>query len=364
MISRILFHAVSVLAVVATFAYMQLLLENRRMRVELDAHPVIKETTTVASSAVAITEEARPAPVRPSVAVPPSEPPARSVQADVADLRQPLIDALMLADSVEKWRTVKRFGVEPENDDFRSALGNLGDRDYDLAKINHMVSQWVAFEPQAAAAWLMELGSGEKQSHALLGLAQSWGKVDIAGARQWAAGLPVGDLRDLAAGELVKIYMPTDPAAAAEIAQWIGAAEVLLDVAEDIVDDWAEEDPEAVWRWVQALPEGPKREAGLALMVRAISSEAPAEAAALLAEIKNKDRDFLLEAAAEIMSHWTRQDPAAAVQWMLGLPAGHVRDGAVYKYVAQFPDAQRSIAIWWAQSIKDEEVRTAALSDV
>ena len=161
--SRILFRAVSVFSAVAAIGCALLLIQNRRMRAELAARLVTKETSGEASDAAAILENARPAAERSLAAEPAPEPIVPAAAVDVQELRQPLIHALMLVGPAEQTRALKQLGVEPRADDFRRALGNLGDSIQDLRKVMKLVRQWGALDREAAAAWVMELGESERK---------------------------------------------------------------------------------------------------------------------------------------------------------------------------------------------------------
>ncbi len=359
--SKTLLRALTVYTAVAAIGCVLLVVLNRDLRSELDARPVIKETRVVAPSAVALTDNAPPATELPLPVEPPSEPPVRSVQTHAADVRQPLLEALMLVDPVEQWRALRPLGIEPRTDDFRRALGSLSDNWPDLNKVRNLVSQWAALDPKAAAAWVMELGASGRQHQALQALVQAWGKEDAAGVRQWVASLPPTPLRDQAAAQVVQVLAATDPAGAAEVAHSIQNPSIQSGAIQQVATHWTRKDSEAVQGWLQRLPEGPERDAAAVAVARTISSKAPAEAAALLAVVK--DDNLRQQVAPMIMTHWTRQDPTAAAQWLSKLPAGHWRDSAIQQFVSQVPDAQSAMALEWAQTIQNEHVRRSAVAN-
>ena len=80
--------------------------------------------------------------------------------------------------------------------------------------INFVAGQWGRFDPEAAAAWTMQLPEGPQRNQALIGLGESWSDVDPARAAVFAANLPGGEARTLALRQAIAKWVTTDAEAA------------------------------------------------------------------------------------------------------------------------------------------------------
>ena len=88
-----------------------------------------------------------------------------------------------------------------------------------------------------------------------------------------------------------------------------------------------------------------------------VAQSSPDEAAQWLAAIGNEGKRRA--AAGRLVHYWHSQDPAAAMQWAKGLPAGLVRDGAIaglsQRWRTPTTEQERLIA-----SIRDPDMRAQA----
>ncbi len=282
----------------------------------------------------ATTEEVHPTAEHPLVGAGPVEMPARVGQDHVTD---------------------------SPNDVFRRALSSLGDSESDLAQVRRLVGEWGAYDPQAAAAWLLELAAGAKKNESLRALAGAWGKKDEGGFHQWIVNLPQDSLKDRAAVQLAQALARTDPASATEVLQWISEKALKAGLYQEIAPHWAAKDARAVQRWLLTLPAGPERDNAIMAAARTLTSNEPEEVAALMAYVKNED--LRLQVLPYLISEWTRTNPVAAAQWLLGLPAGQLRDRAAYEFVVNVDETQGAIAFEWALTIQDEHSRWRAMSN-
>lgn len=151
--------------------------------------------------------------------------------------------------------------------------------------------------------------------------------VDV--ARTWAEDLSDADLRSGAMASVASQYAREDLTAAVD---WINqhlddphAAAAVTQVA----SEWAGQDPEAVLDWAADLPQS--TQAGV---------------------------------FAEALDEWTERDPVAASEYLASMPASPAKDNAVQGFSTELAREDPQSAIAWAETIGDEALRAATLTQV
>ena len=205
---------------------------------------------------------------------------------------------------------------------------------------------------------------------ALRELMTFWAGVDAVAATQWLARgadslppeLPAGFVGELAA---------TDAYAAAAFADGLPADMQLL-VAEPIVQGLAQRDPTAAVRWIDRFQEYPGEYRNLyrAALFQAAAAD-PANAAAMLAsappaiELNYIDGrgglTGVMRLEGEVAVTWARQDLAAASTWAQGIadPAG--REDAVSELADYWQRADPQGAQRWVLNLPEGEAKQGAL---
>ena len=140
--------------------------------------------------------------------------------------------------------------------------------------------QWAQLDPTAAADWAMSLSDGARRS-ALAQVALIWTQTDTPGAARWAAVLPASESRG---------------------AIW-----------REIVDGWADNDPEAAGTWLGGLPLGRDHDAAVAAYIPKIEPTAPEKALAWAATVSNPD--VRAEQVQRVLGTWEQRDSGAARNW-------------------------------------------------
>lgn len=97
---------------------------------------------------------------------------------------------------------------------------SVGDADR-YALMNYVAGNWAAYDPQAAAQWVMSQPA-EAQANALIGLGESWSNVDPQAAANFASNLGGHPQRQLLLQQSISKWLMQDPAAATN---WLAAAE-------------------------------------------------------------------------------------------------------------------------------------------
>ncbi|MEM9480986.1 MAG: hypothetical protein AAGA58_15135 [Verrucomicrobiota bacterium] len=168
-------------------------------------------------------------------------------------------------------------------------------------------------------------------------------------AAAWAENLPEGRLRASAMDRVAHDYVGDDPVAAATWAEQFVGTEHAARVIEEVGDEWAERDPVASINWLESLEDSdgkmmafrsavgewvkrdpkaaseyilnmpksaPERDPAISGFVSRLVHEDPVSAITWAGEISdNGRREATLVSAGR---QYLRQDPAAAMEWLLG----------------------------------------------
>ncbi len=259
--------------------------------------------------------------------------------------------------------------------------------------IRELLSQLAETEPVAALELASQIESLRDSERARISVLEVWGKNDPAAALAWAnnalADEP-GRARSSQLSAIYRGYAASNPEAAFQQALAISgdnrlrnrllddvieiqiesgglqAAKLAVDLISDpnmqnnlrreLVDEWAQFDPEAAANYVLSLGE----EADSRLKTELVSEWAesdPAAAAAWLSALPEDD-PAIARASAEIVQEWTRYDLAASAEWLNSLPASPELDRAVISYTFRAAEEDPGTAMTWAESIDDDRRRT------
>jgi len=104
------------------------------------------------------------------------------------------------------------------------------------------------------------------------------------------------------------------PQAAFDIATGIGDSDFRTSAQKDVVEQWSEKDPAAATQWMQSLPVGQTKHSALLGFSEFMSEEEPQAAMDMASGIG--DSNVRTEAQKNVVKQWSKQDPAAATQWI------------------------------------------------
>ncbi len=204
--------------------------------------------------------------------------------------------------------------------------------------LSALMFHWGAQNPAAAAQWMTRTGVDDPEAASVL--AGRWGQTDPSAAAGWAAAMPESDTRQTAIAAIAASWAATSPLAAAAYAdklppadrtqaitavltQWAdiapaAAAAWLSNIDFPSPDDqslalaalitpWASQSPSAVAKYINALPEGPAREAASSQF--AISAAATAPAESLMWAMNLKDPVQRNQVVTDACEAWYDQSP-------------------------------------------------------
>lgn len=91
---------------------------------------------------------------------------------------------------------------------------NTRDTEQKAMLINLLAGQWARYQPDKAAAWVLNLPAGPVRDQALDALGQAWSDRDPLGAANFAVTLPAGVVRQTALKQAISKWTLDDPAQA------------------------------------------------------------------------------------------------------------------------------------------------------
>lgn len=259
--------------------------------------------------------------------------------------------------------------------------------------ITELLSQLAETEPAAALELASQIESLRDSESARIAILEVWGKNDPAAALAWAnqalANEPARTRRSQLSA-LYRGYAQSNPEAAFQQALAISgddrlrnrllddvietqvengglqAAKLAIDLIDDpetqsnlrreLVDEWAQFDPESAAQYVLSLGEDADSRLKTELVSEWAESD-PAAAAAWLSALPEDD-PAIARASAEIIQEWTRYDLAASAEWLNSLPPSPELDRAVISYTFRAAEEDPGTAMTWAESIEDDRRRT------
>lgn len=123
-----------------------------------------------------------------------------------------------------------------------------------------------------------------------------------------------GPAREFVLQTIVEIWASADPQSALAGVSNLESWTERQALQESVLRVWANVDPRGLLDGIELLPED-LRQLGMEQALLAISRESPREAIELMAD--SSDRDLIDKLSKEIATHWSEQDPHAALDWVL-----------------------------------------------
>lgn len=299
---------------------------------------------------------------------------------DVSLLEDALLEIPKLSGEATRELLAQAFNL-PASDPKRARL------------IRDLLGQLAETEPVAALELASQIESLRDSERARVAVLEVWGRKDPAAAIAWANNALAGEpsrTRNSQLRAIYRGYAANNPAAAFQQALAITdndrlknhlleevitvqtesgglqAAKLAVDLVADpemqnslrreLVDEWAEFDPQAAAAYVSTLGEDADSSIKSALVSRWAQSD-PAAAAAWLSSL-DVDDPAIARASSSIIREWTRYDLTASADWLNSLPASPELDRAVISYTFRAAEEDPETAMSWAESIEDDRRRT------
>lgn len=158
---------------------------------------------------------------------------------------------------------------------------------------------------------------------------RAWARRDPAQAIRWLATEPAGLKRDVVLEIVCLEVVQFDPAQALSIADRYGYPG--MNLRENLVGQWAEQDARAATAYAGALSPGPERDQAFQRVAFSWSKTNPAEAAQLVLD-EIPPGPAQVDAIASVVQQWAQTDAAQARQWIETSLDERTRDRAIKEW--------------------------------
>lgn len=229
--------------------------------------------------------------------------------------------------------------------------------------LGQAASNWGMRDPAAASAWAVGLPEGEARQRALVSVLGAWSSSAPTDAATFVANLPPGGLQTEAALGVAGVWAEQSPQEAMSWIRGFTDPSVKEQAQARVLGTWARNDGEGASDFLRAQPAGHERDVLVTSAINGLAHQDPSQAAALTTLI-SAESDQRGNAWSQVAGAWAQEDPAAAAQWLGGLPAGGQRDAALNGFVHSSLFNDPSVAATAAALITDPAQRAAAVQMV
>ncbi|HET6410151.1 MAG TPA: hypothetical protein VFG14_19835, partial [Chthoniobacteraceae bacterium] len=227
---------------------------------------------------------------------------------------------------------------------------------------------WAAADPQQAKEWLEALPDSEAKEKLVYGLLDGWSTIDFQAAAAYAESRPSSPAGDQFRELLLQRALRSGGITAAQ--SWIDripetdqSRDYKQRAFGDVVEAMLYRDPAAAARWISEL-DGQSFVSAEAVANTAakLAETSPTDALSWLMTLKSTDVENIGRGAGTLLQTWAQQSPEAAGEWLRQNTNHPYYDQMTASYVGNVASVDREAAKAWAQTIRNSEVRTAALA--
>lgn len=219
----------------------------------------------------------------------------------------------------------------PPAEDFVSAIKlteQNGEKGNDDRRVFELGYRWVAVEPEAALAYVLNMP--HDNTLLLVALVDEWTRRDPISAAMWASRLPEGLYRQRVLPSLVATWAESAPTDAVRFARDLPPGNPKDEAIIAAVSGWARQDPPAVLSWVRQFLQGKQQE----------------------------------QANIQAVFAWSQSDPVAAAEWLRSMPDGRTWDSATSVLSGSLVDRYPALALSLATDISDEDLRNQRIENI
>ena len=225
-----------------------------------------------------------------------------------------------------------------------------------------LAGSWAATDPSAAATWASSMENLESRRLAVSSAVSAWAHTAPQAAAAFAGRLPDND-RASAITAVISTWAATAPA---EAAAWLthvsfGSPSDHAITLGALVTPWSAQNPGAVSKFINTLPEGPAREAAASQFAVTAAATAPAEA--LMWAMNLSDPDQRNQVTADACETWYDKSPEtfrAGIEEAIGLMDDPAMRRSVYEMLYERdPDFQTQLLQLVDKNAQDKAVPPA-----
>jgi hypothetical protein len=272
------------------------------------------------------------------------------------------VDAGLLAE--DRGRALGFIASAWADQDVEKALSWFQDLSPGMVSSDGVEAIWVKLaedDPRSAAGFLASLPAGIPRSEAVVKLAAMWAHEDIGEALVWLDELR-GEEQGQALGEVMETWAESDPQAALSYLRRLPSGETRDGFVERIIRRVALAEPEEASAFLGELSGESSRESAIQTIAWKWSNANPARAAIWAESLpEGKARK---DAVGAIASAWAENDFAEVEAWLSNLSGGESRDKAIAVFIDRIASRDPGKASAWAERIEDSSERTIKLESV
>lgn len=215
-------------------------------------------------------------------------------------------------------------------------MANLNGRLANYA--DNLATQWARKDVAAAQQWIDELPAGEMRRDAQRGLINAMAEKDPSSAAAYLENEGLNEANRYSANAVVSHWFRQDRQAAID---WV-ARQADSELHRQLVDIWAQEDPEAASAYALEIPDENARQFALVNIMHRWAQQDPESAQGVLDQLDGETR---ARAGARLIISLAGQDVDSAVR-VLEEELGSTRDASEQR---QYAEAAQRIADQWAE---------------
>ncbi|MCW1925017.1 hypothetical protein OKA05_20815 [Luteolibacter arcticus] len=138
-------------------------------------------------------------------------------------------------------------------------IESVGDLELQDGLYYQAVRHWAARDPSGAADFADSLVESDYKTHVAGRLLESWVRSDADAAMAWASQLPDQESREEAISRGIRLAFEGSPEQAADVALRLPGEGDRAAALELVVSAWVEQDPTALEKWVDDVPDANAR---------------------------------------------------------------------------------------------------------
>ena len=244
-----------------------------------------------------------------------------------------------------------------------TALAGLTDPTFERSGADlraRLIQRWAARDPQAAAAWIGLMSSGDLRASAHAELARGWMERDVEAAKTWALGLSDASDRDSALVSIAYELARSRPVDALTLAIELQPTERRDEVLNHAAMQWAAEKPREALEWASQVPDERLR-TRLQRDIAIAWGEADPTAAATAAVQNLPPGREQNDAVVGIVQRWVQSAPEVAATWVAAFPEGELRETAGRELVTIWASEAQEAAGKWLNELEPGSFRDTAV---
>lgn len=191
-------------------------------------------------------------------------------------------------------------------------INGLSDPNIQRVALNNLLDGWVSSDPVNASKYVAQMPAGPQQDAAASHLAGPLASMDVPNAIKWANSLPNASSNNAALLTIASVWSRSDPAAAAQWAVTLPAGATQTEALNGALSYWTLHDAPAAQNYVATLS-GDTQAHAAAAIAPDLAQANPAATLAWVQSLPAATRDDALVAA---YRRWLDNDATAALAWL------------------------------------------------